>query len=385
LFENGQLTGVGTQVTIPENALRIDVTGRHVYPGLFNAGGQLGLVEIDAARATIDFAETGSINPNVRAEVAINPDSELIPVTRTNGVLLVLSVPTGGLISGTSAVLRLDGWTSEELTLKSLAGMHVHWPSRPSRRPRDADAAEAQQKEHERHVQLLRDTFDNAVAYRQARQANPQAHPIDVRLEAMIPVLKRDVPLVVHADGLREIQAAVTFGNQYQCRVIIYGGYDAELCRELLRQHDVPVIVSSVYRLPRRRSDEFDRAYSLPHRLWRAGIKFCIAGVGRFEASNLRNLPYHAATAVAYGLPEEEAIKAITLYPAAILGVADRVGSLEVGKDATLIVTDGNPLETPTQVLHAFVSGRAIQLNDRQQMLWKKYREKYRQQSAPGP
>jgi len=196
----------------------------------------------------------------------------------------------------------------------------------------------------------------------------------------MIPVLQGRQPIIVAANSLSQIQAAVAFAARQKVRLVIFGGYDAPACSALLKQHDVPVIVGSVYRLPRRRGDDYDAAFTLPARLHQAGVPFCIASNGRFGASNVRNLPYHAATAVAFGLPADEAIKAITLSPARILGVEDRVGSIATGRDATLIVTSGDPLETTTHVERAFVQGRQVDLSNKHTRLWQKYRTKYQQQ-----
>lgn len=368
LFADGKISAVGREVVIPEGIKQFDVTGKHIYPGLFNAGGQLGLVEIDSTRSTIDYSELGSINPNVRAETAVNPDSELIPVTRSNGVLLTLTVPTGGLISGSSAVLQLDGWTWEDLTLKSHAGMHINWPR---------VGAGGENSKRKDPLRPLEEFLRDARAYAKARSAEPNSHPVDLKLESMLRVIDHSVPMIVHADRAEQIQSAVAFAKRENVRLIIYGGYDAESCARLLRDNDVPVIINSVYRLPLRRSEPFDQAYTLPERLRKSGVRYCIAGVDRFGTSNLRNLPYNAATAVAYGLPPDEAMKSITLYPAEILGVDERVGSLEVGKDATLIVTDGFPLETWTNVESAFVEGGHLDLTDRHKTLWKKYQKKY--------
>jgi imidazolonepropionase-like amidohydrolase len=381
LFLDGKLTAIGKDVELPEDVERIDATGKHVYPGLFCAGGELGLVEIDSIRATIDVRETGSLNPNVKAQVAVNPESELIPVTRANGVLLALSNPQGGLVSGMSVVLQLDGWTWEDMTVRSPAAMHVQWPQMRASQDWWTEQTAAQQTaDRDNQLPQLQELFQQAQFYRQAQR--PEV--VDVRYEALLPVLAGEVPLLVSADTLGQIQAAVALAAQYKLKLIINGGYDAESCAALLREHDVPVIVPAVYRLPRRRSDPYDAAYSLPSRLHRAGVRFCIAGVDRFGASNLRNLPYHAGTAVAYGLPADEALKAITLYPAQILGVDDRLGSLETGKEATLIVTTGNPLETATQVELAFIAGRRVDLASRHTELWWKYEEKYRRMRERG-
>lgn len=381
LFQDGKIVALGTDIAAPDDALHVDLGGHHVYPGLFDSYSQLGLVEIEAVRATRDITETGSINPNVRAHVAVNPDSELIPVTRSNGVLLALTVPTGGLLSGQSAVLQLDGWTYEDMTLAAGAGMHVHWPRTP--------AVLGDEKANQDPLESLKNALDTARAYQRARTGPDQ--PIDVRWEGLLPVLAGQMPLIVSADDVQQIQSAVAFCEQEQLKLILYGGYDAPHCASLLVKHDVPVIIAGVYRLPLRRDDEYDAAYTLPQRLRQAGIRFCISASERFGASNVRNLPYHAATAAAYGLPRDEALKSITLYPAQIFGLANRVGSLEVGKDATLIVTTGDPLETASQVRKAYIQGREVQLNDRHKRLYRKYREKYRrlkddaQQTAESP
>ncbi|MCP4193029.1 MAG: amidohydrolase family protein [Planctomycetaceae bacterium] len=369
LFAEGKISALGTDVEIPEGAQLIDGVGKHVFPGLFNAGGQIGLIEINSIRATDDSQEVGTLNPNVKAQVAVNPDSEVIPVTRANGVLLSLAVPQGGLLSGTSAVLQLDGWTWEDMTLHAPTGMHVQWPAIHAPKANDKSGANSQD-----HLKALRDVFKAAEAYQRVAAVDG---PVDVRLEAMLPVVQQELPLIVHADTALQIQSAVAFAAERNLKLVIYGGYDAHHCARLLKENNVPVILSAVYRLPRRRSDPFDASYTLPERLRAAGVKFCIAGVGRFSAASLRNLPYHAATAVAYGLPKDEALKAITLYPAQILGVDQQVGSLETGKDATLILTTGNPLDTESQVERAFIQGRSVDLNSRHTRLWKKYRIKY--------
>lgn len=379
VFDQGRITALGRRVKIPSGANRIDVRRRRVYPGLINAYSRLGLVEIDAVRATRDFAETGKINPNVKAEVAVNPDSALIPVTRSGGVLLSLTAPSGGLISGTSALVQLDGWTWEEMTLKAPVGMHVQWPrTSPAADWKESESKEEERKARDEALALLQQTFADARSYQKARAArNAEAarHPLDTRWEAMLPVLEGKLPLAVAADEIQQIQAAVAFAQREKVKLILYGGYDAPLCAALLKKHRVPVIVSTVHRLPRRRGDAYDAAYSLPGRLHAAGIEFCIASQ---NTSNARNLPYEAAMAAGYGLSPDEALKAITLYPAQILGAEDRVGSLEVGKDATLIITDGDPLETPTHVEAAFIRGRPVDLDNRHKRLWRKYQEKYR-------
>jgi imidazolonepropionase-like amidohydrolase len=367
VFQKGKITAVGKDVEIPEGADQIDLKGQRVYPSLIEAMSDVGLVEIDAVRSTIDKSETGSLNPNVKAWVSVNPDSEVIPVTRSNGVLVAVTAPSGGLISGQAGVLQLDGWTYEDLTLKAPVGLVVNWPQ----------IRKADDKPHEELDRL----FEETAAYTKSRAANPDA-PADLRHEAIAKVLAGEMPLIVAAEDLEQIQSAVAFADKHKVKLIIDGGYDAPLCANLLAAKNVPVIVGGVYRLPRRRSDPYDRAYTVAADLQRAGVTFCISGANRFGSSNARNLPYHAATAAAFGLPPEEALKAITLSAAEILGIADRVGSLDVGKDATLFIADGDPLEATTHVTGAYVQGRKLDLTDRHKQLYEKYRAKYEQKKA---
>jgi imidazolonepropionase-like amidohydrolase len=379
LVRKGKIIAIGAKVRVPNGAITIDATGKHVYPGMFDAYTDIGLVEVNAVRATRDQRETGSINPNVKSWVSVNPDSEIIPVTRSNGVLLALSAPSGGLISGQSAVVQLDGWTWEDLTVRPEVGMHVNWPRMSPIIDWEVEATAKEQIEsRDKALDQLRQTFADARAYEKARRADDGIHPSDLRWEAMLPVLRGDLPLIVDADDIQQIQAAVAFAEQQKVKLIIYGGYDAPSCTELLKKHKIAVIVGGVYRLPRRRSEPYDTPFTIPAKLHEAGVRYCISGSGRFGASNVRNLPYHAAMAAAFGLPRDEALKAITSYPAEILGVAGRVGTLQRGRDATFIITDGDPLETTTQVEAAYIQGREVDLNNRHKRLWKKYEEKYR-------
>ena len=379
VFEQGRITSVGQDIQIPAAAKVISAAGKHVYPGLFNAQSSLGLIEVNAVRASDDRGEVGSWNMNVRAEVAVNPDSELIPVTRSGGVLMNLTIPAGGLLSGTSAVLQLDGWTTEDLTLHAPAAMHLRWPSLAAARHFDDDKQEKDsQQRRDEQLRRIEDVFEKADAYRQAKLADSDL-PVDLRWQAMLRVLDGDLPLMVTANRASQIQSAVAFGSRWNVRLILLGGNDAVECAELLKQADVSVVVDGVYRLPLRRDAPYDHRYTLPARLQQAGIRFCIAAPGKFGGPNVRNLPYHAAMAVAFGLTERDALKAITLTPAEMLGMADRVGSLEAGKLATLIVTDGPIFDTGTNVTQAFVQGRMVDLGNRHKRLYHKYRTRQRQ------
>ncbi|MFQ5709536.1 MAG: amidohydrolase family protein [bacterium] len=383
LFVDGKITAIGTNVDLPEGTETIAVTGKHVYPGMIAANTMLGLVEISAVRATRDFAEVGDITPNVRAEAAINPDSELLPVARANGVTAALSIPGGGLISGTSALIVLDGWTWENLTLKAPVGLHVWWPRMGvNRAPWITKSEKDQLKERDERLQRIRDAFEEARAYLKAKKAEQQKgvpfHESDLRWHAMVPFLTREAPVFVHANEIRQIQAAVDWAKEEGVKMVLVGGRDAWRVADLLKENDIPVVIAGTHAVPMRRWEAYDAPFTNPVKLYQAGVKFCIAGPGgSFGAAHERNLPYEAATAAAYGLPKEEALKAVTLYPAQILGVADRLGSLETGKDATLIITDGDPLEIRTHVEKEFIQGRKIDLTSRHTQLYEKYKTKY--------
>ncbi|MFQ6615680.1 MAG: amidohydrolase family protein [Fidelibacterota bacterium] len=386
LFDDGVITAVGKAIdSLPDDTEIIDLRTKHVYPGLIAASTTLGLLEINAVRATRDFAETGTVNPNIRAEVSFNPDSELIPVTRSNGVTLVHTTPTGGLISGLSAAMMLDGWTWETATLKAPVALHLNWPRMTlTVRPGIDKSLDDQRKERDERLRRIDEVFHKARSYLQAREAAEREdaphHALDLKWEAMIPVLTRQIPVCVHANEVQQIEAAVAWSQRQQVRLIIVGGRDAWRVKDLLKEYGIPVIYESVHTLPLRPFEPYDTPFATPWRLYKAGIPFCLAASSSpFQAPHQRNLPYHAATAAAYGLPRDEALRSITLYAARILGIQDRVGSLEVGKDATLIVTDGDPLEIPTQVEMEFIQGKRIDLGDRHKTLYRKYQEKYRQ------
>jgi imidazolonepropionase-like amidohydrolase len=374
LLEDGKITGIGSAVAVPAGAIEIDGSGKHLYPGLIESVSDIGLREISAVTATDDRLEYGDRNPNARSWVAVNPDSELIPVARAGGVLTAMTAPLGKWMRGQTAVLNLDGWTAQEMAILAPAGLYVNWSAL---HPRDDDDKSKQEK----RLADLDALLEEARRYRDARAARPETTPSDLRLESLESVIAGDRPVIAEANRQSEIESAVAYAQSQKLRLVIHGGYDAEQCSELLKQFDVPVIIGSTYRLPLRRDDPYDAPFTLPHRLQAAGVHFAIAGEGTGApggSSNLRNLPYHAAVAVAYGLGHHQALRAITLSAAEILGVADEIGSLTVGKDATLIIADGDILETETNVTGAYIQGRKVDLGSRHKMLFEKYKKKYR-------
>ncbi len=381
LISGDRIAAVGAGIPIPEDVEIVDLSGLHLYPSLIDAQTSLGLVEIGSVRGTVDTDEVGSWNPGLRAEVSINPDSELLPVARAGGILIALVVPRGGTLSGRSALIRLDGWTWEEMTVHSSVAMHLRWPSmRIDRSPQAVVKASEQEEAIASRLAEVRETFDRARAYRSAIKAGERPggpfHDRVLAFDAVLPVIDRSLPLVIHAGDRREIAAALDFAREESVRVILAGG--AELAEEAdrLAKQGVPAIVNPIVALPGSRSDPYDTYYACPARLANAGVLFCFSSGG--GASNVRNLPHEAGMAVAYGLDPGRALSAITLDAARILGVEDRYGSLEPGKEATLLATDGDPLEIGTRVVRAWIAGHEVSLASRHTRLYERYRSRPR-------
>jgi imidazolonepropionase-like amidohydrolase len=374
LFDKGVIVAVGSDVALPEGTLTEDISGHHVYPGLIEGWSTIGIFEIGAVNMTVDINEQGPINPNVMVERAFHPASRHIGVARSAGILTAVTSPGGGIISGQSAAMALDGWAWDEMTLRSGVGLNVNWPN-----PNNARTYPTQ-------MEQLREAFADARAYMTARQAaaNGQAsrHNFDSRWEAMIPVLSGERPVVVSANDVRQIQDAITWAAEEQVRLIILGGRDAHLVANHLRESGTPVLISTVQSSPSRWWEPYYAWYELPRQLHEAGVSFAI--VGSSSAANANRLPFEAGTAAAFGLPLDEALKSLTVYPAQILGLDDRLGTLEAGKDASLIITTGNPIEYSTQVIQAYVRGRKSDMNDAHKELYETYSEKVRQYQAQG-
>lgn len=374
LFENGRIAQIGVGLTPGDNARVIDVSGKRVYPGLIDMSTTLGLTEIGSVRATNDQAERGRVTPEVLAQTAYNPDSEILPTVRANGITTALSVPGGALIQGRSSLMNLDGWTREDAAELPVAALHISWP-----RTRFVTAwwmersAEEQEEENAKNRAELNTAFENARAYYDAKKADPSI-PVDLRWEAMLSVFDRALPVVIHADDYRQIEQSVAFGEKWNLRYIIGGAAESFRALELLKKHNVPVIVRRVLDLPPKQDDAYDAAFSLPRHLHEHEIPFAIATYSSWASCNL---PFHAGMAVAFGLPEDQALKSITLTPAQMLGVDNHIGSLEIGKKATLIVSKGDVLDMMSHgVEMMFIEGREVDLNNRHRELYEKYRQK---------
>ena len=364
VFEDGVITAIGTDVEIPENAVREDRNGEHVYPGLIDAFSRMGIFEIGAVPMSHDINEQGPVNPNIKPERAVNPDSRHIPVARSAGVLTSVVTPDGGIVSGQPGAIRMDGWTWEQMTLQSGLGLLVNWPS-----PRNSYAES---------VQEIQEVFADARAYHKAKKAyeNGEAGRLDLdtRWEAMMPLFEGGWPLIVDAQEVRQIQDAVTWATEEGFPIVIMGGRDAHLITEFLREMSVPVIITQVLTSPSRSWESYDARYSLPAKLYEGGVMFAIAGDASPENSN--RLPYEAGAAVAYGLPLDEALRSVTRYPAEILGLDDRVGMLKVGMEATFMITDGVPVEYATQVHQTYIRGVKSDMMDNHRKLYERYRKK---------
>src|SRR5437588_5755963 len=379
VFANGLITALGANVTIPSNAIVIDGTGLFVYPGLIDSGSHVGLEEISAVPGTVDTAELGDINPNARAEVAVNPHSNVIPVTRVNGIISVVTEPEGGIISGSSAMLNLAGWTPQEMTLKAPLAMHIHFPRLRTNafdeQPQDEEAVKEAAKNYTKQIDKLRDAFKDAQAYAKASAARTNHPDIkrvnrDLILEALVPVVEGREPVVMRANLERDIRAALKFADEFKLKVILADAEDVARVIPELKSRNIPVILGPILSLPPREDDPYDLVFTNAKALYDAGVPFAIQSS---DQHNARNLPYHAAACAAFGLPKDAALKAITISPAQIFGVADRVGSLEAGKLANVIVTDGDPLEIVTHVKRLFIGGEDIPLESNQKLLYEKF------------
>jgi imidazolonepropionase-like amidohydrolase len=367
---DGKITEIGANVSAFKDAETFDLTGKHLWPGLIAPSTTLGIDEIEAVRSTDDTQETGAHNPNARSIIAYNTDSRVIPTVRSNGILLAQVAPQGGLFSGTSSVVQLDAWTWEDAAYKLDDGVFLNFPSMGVSSAWWMPPAEEQRKHNEAMLKRLYAAMDEARAYAAQRKAGPVPQT-DARWEALLPVFDGTKPLFIRADGEREIQAAVAFARTYAVRMVLVGGNEAAQCITLLKAEGIPVILHRSHRLPNNEDDPVDQAFSLPKQLQDAGILFCIAEASHWQN---RNLPFEAGTAAAYGLTPEQALASVSLNTAKILGIADRTGSIEVGKDANLLVTSGDLLDMRTAAVEmAFIQGRKIDLGNKQKDLAKKF------------
>jgi len=352
----------------------IDAKGLHVYPGMIDSNTEVGMSEISSVRETSDVSELGDYKPQLRAAIAVNPASEHIPVIRANGITAAMAVPDGGIIAGQASLMHLDGWTWEEMAVRIDAAMHLRFPTvstasfGPSGFSR-ASFAEAR-RTYDTRLKGLSEYFERARRYEKAKTVGGAGFKPDLALEAMLPVLAKKVPVMISATRERAIKDAVAWGEKEGVRIVLAQVRRPGSALALLKEKNIPVILGPTQELPLEEDDPYDEAFTVPVEVHKAGVKFAF---GSFGNQFSRNLPYQAATAVAFGLPYEEALKSVTLYPAQIWGVDDRMGSIEKGKWADMIVTDGDPLEVKTHVKRMFIRGKEVDLESKHTKLYQKY------------
>jgi len=392
LIKDGKIVAVATTIATG-GAEIIDLTGQHLYPGIIALNTVLGLTELSGVRATLDSTEVGDYTPDVESWIAVNPDSELIPVTRANGIAYFEPVPDGGIVSGQSGLVAVEGWTSEQRTLKKPIALHLFWPrmelitvpagrSRGKSKPKSIDE---QAKDRRAKVRATEDFFEEAKAYAKAKDAAAKgASPAPERIpawEAMLPYVRGELPIMVHADEVRQIKAAVNWASAAtnKFKIILAGARDAWMAADLLAAKKIPVIYGHTFTQPARDTESYDVHFRAPEVLRKAGVQvaFCY-GSDSFSAPLVRNLPYSAAQSVAFGLPEAEALKGLTLYPAQLAGVADRLGSIEPGKEATLFAADGDIFDLRANVKRMWLAGKEINLESRHTRLYEKYKNRPR-------
>lgn len=379
-FEKGKITMVGDAKLVRIDKAYydevIDASGKHVYPGIIAPNSTLGLSEIDAVRATLDFNDVGGMNPHIRSVIAYNTDNKISPTVRTNGVLLAQVTPRGGTISGTSSVMELEGWNWQDAVYKMDDGIHLNFPSLYSRSGGWGEPGQMEKnKEYDKRITELKTFFADAKAYNES--ANKEE--ANLRFQAMKGLFDGSKTLFIHADNAKQITEAIAFSKSTGTkRMVIVGGKDSWMVTDALKENNIPVIVNRVHDLPDRKDDDVDLPYKTPYLLKKAGVEFCLNNEGDMEAMGTRNLPFYAGTAATYGLTKEEALMSVTLSTAKILGIDKTLGSIEQGKDATLFISTGDALDMKSNnVENAFVRGKAIDLNNEQKALYQKYKTKY--------
>lgn len=389
LVVDGKIADVGTKIVAPKGMKVIEGKGLHVYPGMIDSATQAGLSEISSVRETNDTGELGEFMPQLKAIVAVNPSSEHFPVIRANGITAAISLPfVGGgrggggatsLITGQPALVHLDGWTWEDMAVKQTAAMELMFPVITAGRGRFMDNenptsprnnyAESK-RAYDKKLKDLDKFFEDARRYQKAKANKEPGFKNDLKFDAMIPVLEGKMPVMINAARERPIKDAIAFADKQKIKIIIAGGREFGSTLADLKAKNIPVIAGATLALPLNEDDPYDSASTLPSELLKAGVKFAF---GTFGNQFSRNLPYQAAHAVAFGLPYDEALKAVTLNAAEIWGVADQIGSIDKGKWADLMVTDGDPLEAKTQVKLLFIKGRPVDLSNRHTRLYEKY------------
>ena len=399
VIQDGKIAEIGAKVVPPKGARIVDAKGLRVYPGLIDSGTELGLSEVSSTRETVDTGELGEFMPQLRALSAVNPESEHFGVVRVNGITSAMAFPSSGgggggrfgggdrqFISGQAALIHTDGWTWEDMAIERTAAVHLIFPSLGGRGGRGgpvpdsvleiapgtaaATGFSAAKRQYDQQLAKVNEFFDQARQYQKERAANAPGFKRDLKLDAMIPVLEGKVPVAVSASRASVIRDAIAFADKQHIRIVILQPHDISKIAPDLKAKNIPVVFGRVLALPDQEDDPYDSAFTAPAEAYKAGVKLAF---GTFSNEFVRNLPYQAATAVAFGLPYQEALKAITINPAQIWGHGNDLGSVEAGKLADLLVTDGDPLEIQTQVKHVFIKGKEVPLANKQTRLAEKY------------
>jgi imidazolonepropionase-like amidohydrolase len=375
VIRDGKIEAVGANVSVPAGAQTIDGTGLSVYPGMIDAGTNMGLVEVpQGANGTVDTSEVGELNPNAKAIIAVNPHSAHIAVTRVEGITTTVTAPTGGLISGQAAVINLLGTAPKEMAVVPQAALVINYPrigggggggfGPPQQQAITSETLAANERELDQIRKMLRD----AEAYGRSQDAYAKDNSLprpdrNVVLEPLIPYVRGEQPVIFRAEREAEIRGVIRFAEEMKLKPIILGGNDAWKVASLLKAKNVPVILTGIFSLPSREDDAYDALYEQPAKLLQAGVRFCISTGD--AGAEVRNLAQYAGMAAAYGLSKTDALKSVTLYPAQIMNVGDRLGSIEAGKMANLVVTDGDLLEIRTRIRYLFIDGRPVVLTSR--------------------
>jgi len=392
VIQNGKIVAVGVGVAVPAGAEKIDGKGLSIFPGMIDASTAMGLAEIgQGANATVDVSEVGTMNANAKAIMGVNPHSSHVNVTRVNGITSVLAAPSGGLISGQAAVINLNGSTQADMAVDGVAGLVINYPrviggggfgggggGFGGGQGAQVDFNEAVRR-RDAQIDDLKKIFKSAENYARAVEAyakdkNLPAPQTDLKYEAMVPYVRGQRPIFFTVERERDIRSVAKFVAEMKVKGIIVGGQEAWRAADDLKKNNISVIYTNIYSLPVREDDAYDSLYEAPSKMQQAGIRFCISTGD--QGAEVRDLPYQAGLAGAYGLSPDEALKSVTLYPAQILGVADKLGSIETGKMANVVVTDGDLLDPRTNIKYLFINGRLLPLTSRHTELFDSFKDR---------
>lgn len=384
LLRDGRIAALGARVSSPRGTSVTDGRGLTAYPGMIETDTRIGLLEIPSVRATLDTTELGDMNPHLLAARAFNPHSELIPVTRVNGVTTILARPAGGAISGQAALMNLAGWTAEEMAVRVRGALIVNWGAGGGGRrggggrPPEGEGS-AQETPSGSRAEALTRLFNEARSY--TLPAAGSETPVDQRLAELQPYAQGKLPVILNADRQADLRTAVAFGEAQKLDYLLSGASEADQVLPLLKEKKVRCLLGPVTSQPRNVSDPYDRLYSLPARLHQEGVRFALT---TGETANARTLPYQAAMAMSYGLPADAALKSVTLWPAELLGIGKDYGSLDVGKVGNLFLADGDPLDPRTRVRALFIAGKPVPLDNRHDALYEKFLPRVNGNASPG-